>query len=329
MNVQRICWRQSLCQLTPSCRRNISQAAAGATAKARQAPARRGGLFEVPRLWDAESFAYAQANGVHNRNEEGDSRKGLFTARGFNIAYTSYQDKMIKGFNQRIAERGIEGSIKDIVVQTARNPAEASLFNHASMAFNNHFFFEGITLRPTDEIPAKLKSALEKDFGSIDNLKAEMLAMAGAMFGPGFVWLVRAREANNSFKLLATYLAGSPLAGAHNRRQPIDMNTQNVAAAQAAGGLEGLSRAQFSEQHTVPQNSVGAFGKLSVDTRMLAYGGVNVTPCLCVSTWEHTYMYDWAYNKMQFLERWWNFIDWNRVHQISDVETDRSRFQRR
>lgn len=220
-------------------------------------------------------------------------------------------------------ERGFEGSIKDIAIQTARNPAEAAVFNHASMAFNNHFFFSGIASAPGQTMDPKLREALVKDFGSIDNLKAEMLAMADAMFGPGFVWLVRVdANAKREFRLLPTYIAGSPFAGAHNRRQPVDMNTQNVAHAQAAGGIEGLSRGQFLEQHKTPQNSVGVFGQFSQRTgrELLAYGGVDTLPCLCVSTWEHTYMYDWKFNKRLFLERWWSFIDWNCVYRTSAIE---------
>jgi Fe-Mn family superoxide dismutase len=202
------------------------------------------------------------------------------------------------------------------------------------MAFNNDFYFSGISLQPNQQMPLALQSALERDFGSIDSLKEEMLAMADAMFGPGFVWPVRVNTTygigDRKFMLLPTYLAGSPLAGAHNRRQPIDMNTQNVANAQAHGGVEGLSKAQFSEQHMTPQNSVGSFGQYArKDANAPAYGGVNVLPCLCVNTWEHAYMYDWKFNKRMFLERWWMFINWQRVATLSDVEGDARRRQQR
>ena len=76
----------------------------------------------------------------------------------------------------------------------------------------------------------------------------------------------------------------------------MDMNTQNVAAAQKAGGLEGLSR-----QHTEVQNTVGTIGQYAQRSPAFAYGGVDSTPCLCVSTWEHSYLYDWKYNKRAFL----------------------------
>lgn len=38
--------------------------------------------------------------------------------------------------------------VKAILVHTARDPANAALFNYASMAFNNHFFFKYIVSAP-------------------------------------------------------------------------------------------------------------------------------------------------------------------------------------
>jgi Fe-Mn family superoxide dismutase len=194
------------------------------------------------------------------------------------------------------------------------------------MAHNNHFFFEGLATAPDQPIGTALRRAIIKDFGSVENLKAEMLTMAEAMFGPGFVWLVRVdngglNKANREFRLLPTYLAGSPYAGAHNRRQPVDMTTQSVTNAKAAGGTEGLSR-QISEQHTTVQNNVGSFGQYAAGNKSLAYGGVDVNPCLCVSTWEHTYLYDWKFNKRHFLDRWWTFINWREVAVKSGLQDE-------
>ena len=38
--------------------------------------------------------------------------------------------------------------MQDIVLATARDPSSVTIFNHASMAFNNHFFFNGLVRRP-------------------------------------------------------------------------------------------------------------------------------------------------------------------------------------
>lgn len=38
--------------------------------------------------------------------------------------------------------------LRDVVIQTAREPLFASTFNYASMAFNNHFYFQSIVRGP-------------------------------------------------------------------------------------------------------------------------------------------------------------------------------------
>lgn len=172
-------------------------------------------------------------------------------------------------------------------------------------------------------MPANLKDRLSREFSSIEILKSEMLATAYSMFGPGFVWLVRTNtqyktSSPRQFKILTTYLAGSPLAGAHNRRQPLDMNVQNVASAEAAGGLEGLSIAEFRRQ-SEPQNQVG----FSNNRNETSFGGVNITPVLCVNTWQHAWLLDYNLTgKMEFLNNWWNRIDWNVVAANSGIADD-------
>jgi Fe-Mn family superoxide dismutase len=60
-------------------------------------------------------------------------------------------------------------------------------------------------------------------------------------------------------------------------------------------------------------NTVGAHGPLSAFGKA-APGGVDLTPILCVNTWEHMYLADWGIlQKKQYLEAWWERIDWNIV----------------
>jgi len=128
------------------------------------------------------------------------------------------------------------------------------------------------------------------------------------MFGPGFVWLVQ-NNINKKLFILPTYLAGSPLPGAHYRRQTTDMNTHP------------------QDQQPV-FNSVGAFGKESAREKgksRPAFGGVEVTPLLCVSTWEHVWLQDYALEygfgmgKRRYLEAWWKRINWNEVENLASL----------
>jgi Fe-Mn family superoxide dismutase len=186
---------------------------------------------------------------------------------------------------------------KTIALLTAREPSQAPIFNYASMAHNNHFFFQGIAPQGTP-MPANLREELEAAFSSIETLRREFVITASAMFGPGFVWLVKT-PAGNDYRLLTTYLAGSPYPGAHWRAQPTDMNTL---------GSGGSARGFYGNK-----------GPASGSSQNLPPGGVNLQPLLCLNTWEHAWLMDWGVGvggnggKMAFAEAWWDLIDWEKV----------------
>jgi Fe-Mn family superoxide dismutase len=179
---------------------------------------------------------------------------------------------------------------------------KAYLFNLASMAYNNHFFFKGINGDTnTSSAPATdLVHEINNHFTSLETFRETFLATADAMFGPGFVWLVQKNgSVDSKLAILTTYLAGSPLAGAHWRQQSHDLNTHN------ADSYQGL-------------NSVGAFG-VAARTGNEAkpkkpLGGVDVVPLLCVNTWEHVWLQDYGIRgKSDYLDAWWDRINWNEV----------------
>lgn len=203
---------------------------------------------------------------------------------------------------------------KSLVIEFARDPTKAYAFNIASMAFNNHFFFRGLnTKRDVQSQPSEdLKIQINKDFSSVDTLRETFLATAEAMFGPGFVWLVQTNDTTfGSLRILPTYLAGSPLSGAHYRRQSHDLNTHNADSYQSL-------------------NKVGTFGAAAKHDQgpKKPLGGVDVVPLLCVNTWEHVWLHDYGVKgKRQFLEAWWNSIDWDMVAQNATLSPRRPQFQ--
>lgn len=143
-----------------------------------------------------------------------------------------------------------------------------------------------------------------------------MLDTATTMFGPGFVWLVWAKNPSpaavtsfgpggrGSFRILSTYIAGTPYPEAGYRQQGLDMSTNNA----------GTFSAYQAQQAT---NTVGSFGKHSAPGKQAAQmppGGTSVVPLLCVNTWEHLYIYDYGLSgKRRFLADWWDAVDWHKV----------------
>lgn len=180
------------------------------------------------------------------------------------------------------------------------------------MAHNNHLFFNGIS--PTSvPVPEGLLDRINLDFSSLDSLRAEFLATANAMFGPGFVWLVK-QTSTSSLRILATYIAGSPYPGAHYRAQPIDMATTNTGV-HGQMTAEEYARSRATQTLAGAVNTAGSFGSMSKNARKMAPGGVELDPILCVNTWEHVWLRDWGVDgKRNFLEAWWEKINWEVVY---------------
>lgn len=201
---------------------------------------------------------------------------------------------------------------KDIAIAFARDPQSAPLFNYASMAHNNAFFFQCLSPHKT-VMPEPLEQGLIESFSSIETLKQEMIVTASSMFGPGFVWLAVSGGGNaRKYHLLTTYLAGSPYPGAHYRKQSVDMNTETDSVLDLMNGP--------------PANTVGAFGTQSEPRKTMAPGGIDITPILCINTWEHVYLPDYGVGaggvggKRAYAERWWDRIDWTRVANFGMVQ---------
>lgn len=208
-------------------------------------------------------------------------------------------------------------SLKDVLIDTARNPTTANTFNYASMAHNNHFYFSTIAPSSTTEMPQPLQDAITRCFSSVHTFRSTFLATAASMFGPGYVWLVQhnnpAEDTPNldpsrsspknpryDLRIVPTYLAGSPYPGAHARRQNRDFNTENYSGvvANSPGYL----------------NQGGARDAAFDGESNKQFGGADVMPLMCVSTWEHAYMLDWgADGKRLFLQAWWDRVDWAKV----------------
>ena len=192
----------------------------------------------------------------------------------------------------------------------SRKPEYAHLYNIAAMAHFNFLWWESIS-DVKKAVPENLKKDIEESFHSMDGLRREMLEHADAMFGNGFVWLMKEDAANagigmhTNLRILCTYNAGSPYADAWKMRQdnqPRYLNTQD------------RRRAEMNR----PQNNVGAFGQYSQQSKdgYTPLNTLEATPLLCLNTWQHMWIPDYGIlGKRAYLAAWWERIDWDVVRQ--------------
>ncbi|KAE8354481.1 Manganese/iron superoxide dismutase [Aspergillus coremiiformis] len=240
------------------------------------------GLHGVPQL---THDTYFKSNGIPE----------FLSPEAFDFAWTQYQTLLIDKLNL-LTQDTVDANVTpgELLVKYSRRPEMASVFNYASMAHNNHVFFNCLSPTPT-QIPDKFAKDIVDTCSSIESLKLDFLATANAMFGPGFVWLAKNLEKEGLMHIFCTYNAGSPYPAAYSRRQPVDMATHSPDA-------------------PLGNQFAGAMGAHSANQKSLAPGAVDVKPILCVNTWEHVWMMDYGIGgKAEYLERWWDRINWEVV----------------
>ncbi|KAI9884643.1 MAG: hypothetical protein M1823_003563 [Watsoniomyces obsoletus] len=321
-------------------------------------PCRRRCLHQMPNL-------------THQRLYENEGVPGLFTKESFDLAWTQYQGYTVARLNMLTeGTPSYTSGVKDLLLAAARQPEHASLFNYASMAHNNNFFFSGLSPTKTN-IPDGLSKQLKlSSFTSIDTLRDEMLLTTNSMFGPGFVWLVKLdtpSAVNPEYRILTTYIAGTPFPDAHYRAQPQDAATMprtnlpvtdppggaramaiaNASKSSSAAGTSpntstgskdggkgnvtanlssGLTPADYHRQTTYQNDHPGAMG----DTSHGAQKRPRFEPILCVNTWQHVWMWDYGIaGKWDYLQAWWERIDWAVVANRSDTSRSRKISARR
>ncbi|ODQ68027.1 manganese and iron superoxide dismutase [Nadsonia fulvescens var. elongata DSM 6958] len=213
---------------------------------------------------------------------------GLYSAKGFNTAWTDYQTVTLNRLSELTVETENETrSPFHIIQNTSKKIESASVFNYASQALNNHFYFESINYenetitKPSPELLKKINEA----FGSLDDFRLDFLRAADEHLGNGWVFLVESPE--KSLYILATNNAGSPYT--IGRSQILDFNTPYTSESLEA--LEQIRDGVMTQEKDWP------------------------CPLLAVNVWQYAYTSDYSVTgKADFLENWWNKINWDIVN---------------
>jgi superoxide dismutase, Fe-Mn family len=85
---------------------------------------------------------------------------------------------------------------------------EGKLFNQAGQVWNHTFFWNGMKPSGGGAPSGDLADAINRDFGSLDQFKAQFSAAAAGRFGSGWAWLVKS---GNKLEIVDTVNAGNPM----------------------------------------------------------------------------------------------------------------------
>jgi len=93
--------------------------------------------------------------------------------------------------------------------QLVRLAPPGPLFNNAAQAWNHEFYWNSLGPHMGDRPSGTLAKAIARAFGSFDSFRAEFTQRASALFGSGWMWLVR--NPDGSLALEETANADTPI----------------------------------------------------------------------------------------------------------------------
>ncbi|MBS4766404.1 superoxide dismutase [Alistipes sp. kh20] len=115
--------------------------------------------------------------------------------------YVGYVNKL----NELIVDTPFAGQpLEDIILS-----ADGAIYNNAAQAWNHEFLFEEFSPNPQAKPSGELLEAINRDFGSFDELKVQMNRAAAGLFGSGWVWL--AEDPSGRLAIVSEQNAGNPM----------------------------------------------------------------------------------------------------------------------
>ncbi len=168
--------------------------------------------------------------------------------------YHKHHAGYVQKTNELIYNTDLENkSLEEIILTAASDSSYQTLFNNAAQVWNHQFYWQ--SLKPAaSPVPEKLKILIERDFGSVDELKNQLQAKGLSQFGSGWVWLV---TENDKLSILSTSNAQTPLTNGNQKplltidvwEHAYYLDTQNNRAAYLQNVINNLLNWEFAAQN--------------------------------------------------------------------------------
>src|SRR5665647_2287431 len=98
-------------------------------------------------------------------------------------------------------------NLEEIILESSKE--SQAIFNNAAQAWNHNFYWHCMTSQKSLKPSREAMIRLEKNFGTLENLKQQFIESAKKLFGSGWTWLVRNED--GTLAIVNTQNAGTPL----------------------------------------------------------------------------------------------------------------------
>ena len=120
-----------------------------------------------------------------------------------------HHDKHYVGYVNKLNELILDTPFAAQPLEDIILSADGAIYNNAAQAWNHEFLFEELSPNPQAKPSGELLEAINRDFGSFDELKAQMNRAAVGLFGSGWVWL--AEDPSGRLAIVSEQNAGNPM----------------------------------------------------------------------------------------------------------------------
>lgn len=116
----------------------------------------------------------------------------VISAQTVSFHYGKHTRGYIDTLNRLVADT----EFRDMPLEGIISSADGAIYNNAAQAWNHVFYFEQFCKGGFGDIDGKLKTAVEKAFGSTIAFKDMFVAAGNSIFGSGWVWLASDKAGN-------------------------------------------------------------------------------------------------------------------------------------
>lgn len=120
-----------------------------------------------------------------------------------------HHDKHYVGYVNKLNELILDTPYAAQPLEDIIASADGAIYNNAAQAWNHDCFFGQFSPKPQAEPSGALLEAINKSFGSFEEMKNQMNKAAVGLFGSGWVWL--AEDKSGSLAVVSEQNAGNPM----------------------------------------------------------------------------------------------------------------------
>jgi Fe-Mn family superoxide dismutase len=128
--------------------------------------------------------------------------------RTLEFHYEKHHRGYIDKLNRALTERPNGANDRRTLVDLIRGE-EGKVFNLAAQAWNHDFYWRSMSPEGGGRPEGRLAAAIERDYGSFDELRKRLITAATGQFGSGWAWL--ACDHGGKLRVLSTHDAGNPI----------------------------------------------------------------------------------------------------------------------